>query len=539
MLRKHLFYLSSEQLCAWQWHRGRLTGGVRFNADRAGVDDFMDYIDSQPYAPAYLVADLIEEDFQRVSLPHVTGGAGRALRARRLLQQYRETPFRQARIQGRDSEGRRDDIALFSALTNPALLQPWIEALEQLKLPLAGLYSTTLLSDRLLARLGIRMEQVLLVTQQTGGLRQSYFQDGQLKFSRLTPALDRDGAPVSVAGETGKTRQFLTSTRLLGRGVVLHTVIVAPASQLDELALQCQDGPETEYRFIPLEQAAAAAGLRADSDAAAHTAQHYADPLLLALLGRQAPASQYTLGNARRYYLMWRARLTMYGVAAAVALGCVGLVGSNLWRDAGASADAARLTDEAVKFDARYRAVMADMPPALTRTANMKAAVTVEQMLRRQGPQPLGMMRQLSAALDKVPQINVTQLDWRVAAPAIASGSTAGTASGAPSDMQAGGATGEAEPISAAMLGIPVAPPQALHVAGEIVIAQGDYRSVVDSVNLFAQELARLPRMTVEIEQLPLDTRSTVKLNARAGAAPGAAAGDSKATFSLNLTWQP
>ena len=94
-----------------------------------------------------------------------------------------------------------------------------------------------------------------------------------------------------------------------------------------------------------------------------------------------------------------------------------------------------------------------------------------------------------------------------------------------------------AVPISSLMLGIPTAPPQALHVEAEIVMPQDNYRNVVDTMNLFTQELARQPRMTVEIEQLPLDTRSNVKLSGKAGAASGAA--DAKPKFSINLVWNP
>jgi hypothetical protein len=120
------------------------------------------------------------------------------------MQQYRETPFRHHEVQGRESDGRRDDIVLLSALTNPSSVQPWVEALEQLQMPLAGLYSTTLLSEDLVHKLKLHNEHLLLVTQQSAGWRQSYFQNGMLKFSRLTPAIDRDGKPNDIGAETAR-----------------------------------------------------------------------------------------------------------------------------------------------------------------------------------------------------------------------------------------------------------------------------------------------------------------------------------------------
>ena len=77
MFNKHLLYLTSDQLCAYEWQGGRLTGGTLFANDAAGVDAFMDYIDQHHRtAPIYILADLIEEDFQRVTMPHVRGRAG-------------------------------------------------------------------------------------------------------------------------------------------------------------------------------------------------------------------------------------------------------------------------------------------------------------------------------------------------------------------------------------------------------------------------------------------------------------------------------
>nr|WP_233411098.1 hypothetical protein [Rugamonas sp. CCM 8940] len=506
-------------MCAYQWHAGALSAPQRFAADRAGIDAFMDYVEAQGDVPVYLLADLIEEDFQRQLLPHVGGRGGRRLLARRLLQHYRDTPFRHLSIQGRASEGRRDDIVLLCALTNPAVVQPWVAALEQLKAPLAGLYSATLLSGALLPKLAPGEEHLLLVSQQSAGLRQSYFQRGQLKFSRLTLAVDRDGAPVNLAAETGKTQQFLTSVRLLGRGDVLHTAILTPAEQIARLQELCQDGPETAYRFLALEDAAAAVGLARPGA--------LAEPLLLHLLGRAAPASHYTLGEARRYFQLRRARLAMLAASAALCAGALLWVGANLWDYRQADAAALQLHAEAAQFDARYRGVMADLPPAVARTASMKAAVETERMLAAQGPSPQALLTLVSAALERAPQVQLSQLDWRVKvalpAPAAANGAPPGAEPAA------------AAPLPALLVGIPQRPAQSLHIEAEIAVVQDNYRSVLDSMNRFTQELARQPRLLVEIEQQPLDTRPNAKLSGKAGS--GSVEG--KAKFTLNLTWQP
>jgi hypothetical protein len=520
MRRKHLFYLSSDRLDAWLWQSGKLSGPASFAATRAGLDAFLDYLEHQhPGTPALLLADLVEEDFQRMLLPHVGGKAGRNLLERRLLQQYRETPYRQATAQGRAEEGRRDDILLCSALTNPLLLQPWTDALALLKVPLAGLYSVPLLSEELASRLGLgrEHEHVLLVTQQTAGVRQSYFHEGCLKFSRLTLATDREGMLVNAGTETARTQQFLVSVRMMERGEQLHAVMVAPAPDLERWSAQCASGPETVYHFIPLATAAGLAGLGPTGAMGSQPGQPpadapLADPLFLELLARTQPASQYPLGEDGRYYRLWRIRQTLKASSAALAACALLWTGGNLWGYADAQHEGSRLVLEAAGYDASYRVSMSDMPPSLAPTANMKAAVTIERLLATQAPAPIDMVGMLSAALDRVPQVQIVRLDWRVAAD---------------------GADPEAA-IPSRVLGIPSKPPQTLRVEAEIPLVAGSTRAIVDSMNAFAQELARNPRLTVAIERPVLDISSSVKLSGSTGAAGG-----KPAPFVLNLSLAP
>ncbi|MET0265042.1 MAG: hypothetical protein ABW202_05460 [Duganella sp.] len=526
MLNRHVLYLSNEQLCAWRWQRGRLAGGACFSADSAGVEAFLDYLEPHARTPVWLLTDLIEEDFQRLQLPHVGGRAGAQLLQRRLLQQYRDTPFRHHEIQGREPAGRRDDTVLLSALTNPGAVQPWLDALEQLRVPLAGLYSTTLLSEQLVRKLGWRNQHLLLLSQQSAGWRQSYFQQGQLKFSRLTPAIDRDGNPVNIASETAKTQQFLTSVRLMARGNVLETVVIAAAVQLPALAEQCSEGPETAFRFEPLEQVAQQLGVAAPDDA--RTAP-LADTMWLGLLARNRPASHYTLGPLQRYYHLWRARVSLYVASATLATVAVCAIGVNLWQASTAKTEAARLNAEARTFDQRYNAVMAAMPPRVTTTANMRAAINVERMLALQGPTPWPMVAMVSQALEQSPQIRLLQLDWKVDLP----GARAGSAQAVVNN--AGGAPASVAPMSSLLAGIPVRPPQALLLEAEILADEDDYRQAVDTMQAFAQQLAANPRLLVQVDKPPLDTRPSVRLQGKAGAQAAAA----HPKFTLNLVWKP
>jgi hypothetical protein len=282
MLAKQLFLITSDALCAYQWERGRLSDPELFTNDRAGLDAFALYLRREPVRPAYVIADMVEEEFHRQLLPHVRGAARRSMVERRLQLLFRDTPFRMALQQGRDAAGRRDDIYLFAALTNPSLVQPWIKAIEHEGIPLAAVYSATFLSLLLVRRLALVQPHLLLITHEAGGLRQTYFQGRFIKFSRLTRLAPDDTLAREVAEETERMRQFLTSTRLTGRGDMLQVVVLAGAGDIPALEAECRDEPEISFHFVDMETAAVRVG--------ADSVPQHADRLMLTLAGKRGSA---------------------------------------------------------------------------------------------------------------------------------------------------------------------------------------------------------------------------------------------------------
>jgi hypothetical protein len=75
-----------------------------------------------------------------------------------------------------------------------------------------------------------------------------------------------------------------------------------------------------------------------------------------------------------------------------------------------------------------------------------------------------------------------------------------------------------------------------VRLQAEVLVERDDYRSVLLSMNHFAQELARTPGMVVEIEQLPFDIRPNVKLAGKAGSPTGLG---ERSKFTLNIRWTP
>jgi hypothetical protein len=194
------------------------------------------------------------------------------------------------------------------------------------------------------------------------------------------------------------------------------------------------------------------------------------------------------------------------------------------------SSNTSQLAVQTKRYEVQYQKSMSDMPPAMDKTANMKAAVLIDQMVARQGPWPLAMMTMVSEALEKSPQIRLTQIDWRANVP--------GARPMTETALNPAAATSAAlvAPQSSLLIGIPKAPPQMLRLQAEVLAGENDYRNVLMGMSQFTQELMRHPRMEVQVEQLPFDVRSNVKLSGKAGASSKMG---ERAKFTLSLVWQP
>ncbi|SHG71355.1 hypothetical protein [Massilia sp. CF038] len=522
-MQKQLFYLTNQELVAYAWQGKALTRIDSYNNDDEGRRRLGAYLEHAESVPSYLLVDVIEEDFQRDTAPHVSGRAREALLERKLLQLYRDTPYRQATLQGRDKEGRKDDRYLFNALTNPELPRSWLLVMQKQRVPLVGIYSLASLSQLLFDKLKLGSGAVLLVSHQSSGLRQSFFQDGALRFSRLTPLFDH--APERLAEafrvETAKTRQFMANSRLLARGVQVQVVVLARQDNLTALAGGMQGNAEVSYLPIDLEQARTV--LRSGQfDTSAEC-----DPLTLSLLASTRVPSHFPLRDLKHFYQLLQARLLLYGLSGAVALAAVVWAALDVNSIFALRREEARLDQEAAATEQRYQQIVKNMPVTQVSPHNMKSVVELAAMLDNNVPLPNAQMAQLSAVLNGIPEIKVTKLTWNAVEAATLQLEVDPNAP----------PPGPLEDFSPppGLLGMPDKTAQTVLLEGEIVPFKGDYRAAIDSVARFAAQLNRNRGVHADVTLQPLDTRPGVKLEKSAGAEDG----DGQAVFTLKITWKP
>ena len=190
-MKKHILYQSDDELQAF-WITGKkITKSQCFQKVSNGEAEFSQYLKRHAKTPIYWLVDTNQETYQTTLLPHVLGKEHRDLIAHKVKRLFDKTSYTYGVVQGRETQGRRDDRVLFTALNNPDVLQPWLNVITSHKVPLVGIYSLPLLSENLLKYLP-KAPYTLLVTDtphsnQPAGLRQSFFIQQKLQFSRLIP----------------------------------------------------------------------------------------------------------------------------------------------------------------------------------------------------------------------------------------------------------------------------------------------------------------------------------------------------------------
>lgn len=411
MVDKLLLFLSAEWLSVYSWKRGQLQGGQLFSNDISGHDAFAALLDKHPKVPCYLLVDLVEEDFRSETIPHVGGRDRNHIVLRKFEQFYHNTPFRHAQILYREQDGRRDDMTLFSALTNPEQVSLWLDIMLEHEASVAGIYSVPLISYQFVNH--ISSSHLLLVTwQKYSGLREIFYRDGNISFSRLTPLVRTDVRtddiikPLQI--ELNRTYKYLSSLSLLPIDQALDVCIICSKDHKKELQEALQDSNNVRYLIEDIDVLAERIGLRespTDSDAT---------PLLLHMLGRRPPANQFATADYMHFHDLWKAQSLLKITVTTVAFICVVWSSINLWEASNFHQDTEVVSAMKSSIVAQERQIEANYPHFPVSVDRMKAGVSVIQNLSVSAQQPQPFLTEISRQLENFPMIQVNSLSWRV-----------------------------------------------------------------------------------------------------------------------------
>jgi hypothetical protein len=259
---ERIFYFSGYRMTVFDWDEKNLVSTQDFTPNEEGFANFEYLLQQSITMPARLLVDMIEEDFRREVIPHVSPWDRRGLIKRLIDKHYRDEPYVHAKVLDRSKLGRKDDNVLLSALTNTALLAPWLERIKTSNSRLAGIWSLPLLTDKLLRPIVNEDKHALIVSRQVrSALRNSYFRSGKLLLSRqakfdkdMWDKEDFEGIIANLERGTIEIYNFLLNQRIMEGSDYLNVYCILDEDQLDEARELVNNTPQVHYSFFSLER---------------------------------------------------------------------------------------------------------------------------------------------------------------------------------------------------------------------------------------------------------------------------------------------
>jgi hypothetical protein len=412
MAAKHILYLTNTNLVSLVARGGRLVSRRVFAVGAAGREDFEGYIEDLRGLPTHILTDLAEEDFRLDTIPHLGGKDREAVMARKLSQLFRNTPYRHALAQGRETEGRRDDRVVYTAITNGELLRPWVEILEKHQVPLEGIHSAAVFSEKLLPDLGLTFPHTLLVTFSPGGsVRQTYFREREIKFSRLTPVDLEEGGTLGglLAGETARTWQYLDSQRYFAAADRLEVCVLLHAKDRASVEPALRDFDQIHYRLVDVEQAAAKLGLK-PAPLTSSVEEFLAHELL-----KRGAENHFAPPESRRFAQFRRAKMALHALSAGVLAAGLAYGGWNLFLALQNRDQDAQTLQRVQALSREHEDILRSMPSQGVAGETMRDAVAFYAGALRGYPSVGEFLVPVSVALERFPRVRLTQVAWQAA----------------------------------------------------------------------------------------------------------------------------
>lgn len=499
MPQRRLFYLDANRLSAHHWQAGHLTAEESFSADSQGQASFLEYLARHRQSNFYLLADVVEEGFQLDVVPHVQGSDRAALLKRKLDQYFYGTPLSLALSLGREKTGRRDDIVLFTALTRPQLFEPWLNALHTVECQLAGVYSLPLIAGTFVSaragKLPVQANQFLLVTVTRAGLRQTFFENGQLRFSRLTPltgdSLEESSRACSV--ESARIYQYLLGNRMIGRNASLTTLVLVHPSQTASFRASCRDTNELRFEFLDLLAEAHRLGFKTPPPSSQGSRGSHCETLFLHLLARRTPRQQFADFSARRLYHLWQTRFAINSSGMTILLICLLFSVFQFFQTDRMRGQTEQIGSQTENADRQYTAALKTLPAMPFSNDVLRALIGRYDSLVKNSATLEPTYRRISDALQQSPRIEINRIDWQVGGN-IDGVQTPGTASAAKGNL--GNPGGNLHVIADIYAELPVA-------------LKNDERALKSIIDTFVASLRKDDKLQVRILKLPFDVEST------------------------------
>lgn len=189
------------------------------NADPENSGAMQQLLEANPSVPIYALVDMMDQSYNKQTLPPVTKLSIGKLIRRRLERDYAPEDITGALPLGRETTGRKDwNIMLISVAGSPQLMQ-WVDFILSFNNAFEGVYlvpieSLGFVQELSRTSLGKNASpwQLLVCHNKVGGFRQVIFNQGKLTFTRLAQPIGDTSSEViagSVEQEISNTIEYL------------------------------------------------------------------------------------------------------------------------------------------------------------------------------------------------------------------------------------------------------------------------------------------------------------------------------------------
>ncbi len=214
MAGKAIIYISNQALIIYRWYGKKLAEDLRLeNTDQATLK-LTEYFQSHANKPIKVVFDILEEMYSLESLPHLNSRDRKAMITRKQRQMFAGLNFIYTDYKGRSDTERRDDLVLFSAITEEKSVNRWLQSLFEAKVRVSGLYSLPVLMEFFAQQLQGKQYKLLISISRTKQgilLRQSFFNNNILALSRFKQIneADQQALAAEIKEDVNRSERFI------------------------------------------------------------------------------------------------------------------------------------------------------------------------------------------------------------------------------------------------------------------------------------------------------------------------------------------
>ena len=493
MTTRYFLYLDAHHLSAYHWQHGRLRLDDSFTADDGGRGLFSQYLVSKTKCEYSLLVNLSEEGHVVETIPFLQGNDRKALITRKVGQHFLGTPLTMSISLGYEKAKRKNEKVLISAITNPGMVEPWIQRINDAGAPLTGVFTIAQLSGLLLKKSGFKHSRCLLLTQQEHSIRESYLVDGQTIFSRMAPIHDSSiaGVASSFATEAGKLHQYLLGQRLVSQDEQLPVLIIAHPKTLEAIEETLPERRQLAFTIINCHDTAKKIGLQTLPE------DQHSELLFLHLLATAAPPQQFASDNHRHDFRLSQIRRAIFATGAIALLSSTLFAAKELYLTYSLRQETFSFAATEADLNWRYREISATFPQLGIDNETLRRLTARHADLTQQQRQPGSTYRSIGRALNQMPSITLDSLEWKIG--------RSGTSTLGPA-------------VGSTVAASTTASLAAANLSGdtEIAVIRGKLqpernasaRSILATFEQFLKLLGSDPALTVKVTQQPFDMES-------------------------------